>query len=381
MSLRRGACPSLSEPMETGDGLLVRVSPASGMLTPRQLAGIAKAAQRHGNGLLEITRRGNLQIRGLTPQSTAPLAAEINALDIAVTSGLAVDIGPLAGIDAQEIADPRPLAALIRAGAEPFMARLGPKVSVTVDGGGPLHLEALLADVKLTATTDGWHVAIGGHAGSARNLGVMDEQEALENTLDVLQSLATQGRTARARDLALGTAPLNNARPQRSPVGVFMLKDGSSARGFALAFRQVESAALHAFANALNDAATIRLAPGGGLLVIGHDAALSGRAAELGLVTQADDPRLSITACAGAPACRSAFIAARALAADLAAQGRPQSLIHISGCIKGCARPAAPAISLTGTPQGCFLEGEASPELQATLLSLGNRYFVQQEQP
>ena len=35
--LRRGACPSLSAPMVTGDGLLVRLIPRDGALQPEQL--------------------------------------------------------------------------------------------------------------------------------------------------------------------------------------------------------------------------------------------------------------------------------------------------------------------------------------------------------
>jgi len=384
-SLRRGACPSLSAPMETGDGLLVRLAPASGQLSPHQLAGIAEAAQRHGSGLLEVTRRGNLQIRGLSPESTEPFADDISTLDISVTSGVPVEIGPLGGIDAQEIADPRPLAAEIRARATPLSALLGPKVSVTVDGGGRLHLGALLADVKLTAVHDGWQLAIGGNAATARVLAVLDATKVVDTTMNILQQLAERGRTARARDLPaehlLASPPLCSNQP--SPVGIFPLKDGSSARGFALAFGQIDSTALCEFARALNDTAAIRLAPGGGLIVTGlateQEATFDSLVARLGLVTRTDDPRLSIVACAGAPACRSAWVATRSLAAELASHIKPHGLVHLSGCAKGCARPSAPAVTLTGTPNGCVLEGEAAPVLRAALIALGNRYFVQRE--
>ena len=69
--------------MLTGDGWLVRLTPASG-LTPAQLAGLARAAARLGNGLIEVTARGSLQMRGLTPASAAALAAAVAALGIAV---------------------------------------------------------------------------------------------------------------------------------------------------------------------------------------------------------------------------------------------------------------------------------------------------------
>lgn len=386
----RGACPSLSEPMETGDGLLVRLSPASRKISPHQLAGIAEAAARHGNGLLEVTRRGNLQIRGLDTMSAKLFAAEVPALDIEIASGVPVETGPLAGIDASEIADPRPLADAIRARTQKLAAQLGPKVSVTIDGGGVLHLGAVLADVKLTAIGGGWQVAIGGDAASARTIGTMDATRAVDTALHVLTLLATRGRTARARDLGRdGTSEFANLRPgggdsvQPSPVGQFALRGGTTAQGFALAFGQIDSVDLSKFASALNGRNSVHFAPGGGLMVTGLSttaaAALCEFAERLGLVTRPDDPRLSITACAGGPACGSAWIATRQIAADLAAGGRPVQPIHLSGCAKGCARPAAPMVTLTGTSQGAAIEGAATPDLHAALTALGHRHFIQRE--
>ncbi|MGO4831415.1 precorrin-3B synthase, partial [Rhizobiaceae sp. 2RAB30] len=106
----RGACPTLAAPMETGDGLLARLNPISGGITPPTLAAIAEAAARFGNGQIEVTARGSLQIRGLT-QITAPQFAEaIDRLDINVRTGVPVETGALAGLDPAEIADPSPRA-------------------------------------------------------------------------------------------------------------------------------------------------------------------------------------------------------------------------------------------------------------------------------
>lgn len=102
---------------------------------------------------MEVTARGSIQIRGLAPASAGQLAAEVNALGIAVRTGVPVETGPLAGLDAQEIADPRPLAEAIRqAIAKTDLAgRLGPKVSIVVDGGGAISVDAILADIRLVA--------------------------------------------------------------------------------------------------------------------------------------------------------------------------------------------------------------------------------------
>ena len=63
---RRGWCPSLARPMPTGDGLLARVHPPLGRLTPAQARAVAPGARRFGNGHVDVTARANLQIRGVT---------------------------------------------------------------------------------------------------------------------------------------------------------------------------------------------------------------------------------------------------------------------------------------------------------------------------
>src|SRR4029077_2488749 len=50
-------------PMLSGDGLVVRVRPHGGRLEAKQAAGLAELAPRSGNGLIDVTSRGNLQIR------------------------------------------------------------------------------------------------------------------------------------------------------------------------------------------------------------------------------------------------------------------------------------------------------------------------------
>ncbi|TIV30199.1 MAG: precorrin-3B synthase, partial [Mesorhizobium sp.] len=163
---RRGACPALSAPMQTGDGLMVRLNPVTGGLAPNLLIRLGESALRHGNGIMEVTARGSLQIRGLSAESARMLAAEVDALGIEVRTGVPVETGPLAGIDPQEVADPRPLAERLRAAIEEagLTARLGPKVSVLVDGGGQLTMDAVAADVRLKAVRAGagvlWAVSV-----------------------------------------------------------------------------------------------------------------------------------------------------------------------------------------------------------------------------
>ena len=151
--LRRGLCPTLAAPMQTGDGLLVRLNPVASGFSPKTLIGLCEAALSHGNGIVEVTARGNLQIRGLTAQSAVRAVARRRCARHRGARRRAGRDGPLAGLDPEEIADPTPLAERIRKGiaASELETRLGPKVSVVVDGGGRPKWMRSTADVRLTA--------------------------------------------------------------------------------------------------------------------------------------------------------------------------------------------------------------------------------------
>jgi len=386
--------------METGDGLLVRLHPVERRLSGGQLAGLARAARRFGNAVLEVTARGSLQIRGLTAESAPVLAAELEMLAVEVATGVPVEISPLAGIDALEMADPRPLAREIRKRIEAMSLSntLAPKVSVTVDGGGAIGLGAIIADVKLEAAgpttllqrAPGWLVRVGGTSATARVFGCFEERVAADITIQLLEAVAQRGRTARAYDLSdqelqaiAPTAPIPNDRrlvPPRLPIGRFELIGGKQALGFVAAYGQMESDLLYEFAEAIGEHAELRLSPGRGLIVLDtaeREGDLLAKAETLGLVTRPDDPRLSIAVCAGRPACASAHLATKKLAEKLLAR-RPELLdgafrLHLSGCEKQCARPSGPVVTLIGTENGHRISTEAaalSPELEALLTEL-----------
>lgn len=380
--LRRGACPSLSAPMATGDGLLARLNPCGGALSPPQLVGVAKAALQHGNGLVEITSRGSLQIRGLREETVAPFTDAVAALAIVSNEGVEIRTGALAGCDASEIADPLPVAAAIRAGvaARGLSGRLAPKVSVIVDGGGALGLGALGADLRLEALAgDGkarWRLSVAVETGG-RGV-VLDRakaEEAVECCLDCLAVLAANGPASRARDLpwqafahaghGMKTEEFQLAALKPAmPVGEFLLHSGAVARGFALPFGQAGGRDLAAFAGQLDPDRALRLAPGRGLLVLGltpgESERIAAAARAYGLVTKADDPRLRIVACAGAPACASAHLPTREIAAAIASRESDLlpdgAVLHLSGCAKKCARPAGPSLELIGSPSGWTIE-------------------------
>ncbi len=75
--LRKGWCPTLERPMETGDGLLVRLHIRYGIVSAANALVIADCSTRYGNGLIDLTSRGNLQFRGVKHKEYEALFTEL----------------------------------------------------------------------------------------------------------------------------------------------------------------------------------------------------------------------------------------------------------------------------------------------------------------
>ena len=69
----KGWCPGALQPMRSGDGLVVRIRPHASRIDATQAMGIAELAERHGNGIIDLTNRANLQIRGVSDAGHLPL--------------------------------------------------------------------------------------------------------------------------------------------------------------------------------------------------------------------------------------------------------------------------------------------------------------------
>ncbi|MGN6749109.1 MAG: precorrin-3B synthase [Xanthobacteraceae bacterium] len=386
--LRRGICPGLSQPLPTGDGLLVRLLPI-GTIALDAFAALCAAARAHGNGIIEVTARGSIQVRGLRADSAPRFADAMAALGIAAEDGVPVLCNPLAGLDPGEICDGAALAAAVRSAIahQAFAGRLDPKVSITIDGGALLNLARVPADIRLRAQLcDGETVlrlAVGGDDASAFDLGVIAMDDGAEAVSRLLLVLAERG--ARARDMtasegahrladALAFARRPTAKPDtassaprrsRDPIGLHALRDECFAAGIGLAFGHAEATALEQILDAAAAAGVrgLRTAPDRSLLAIGLTSESAARffaaAAQLGFITRADDPRRHVIACAGAPLCSAAHIAARTMAPRLAAAAAPclsdGLTIHVSGCAKGCAHPGAASLTVVGAPGACGL--------------------------
>ena len=391
---RRGSCPGLSTPMPTGDGWLVRLLPI-GTIGLDAFAALCDAAQAHGNGVIEVTGRGSIQVRGLTPDSAPRFAAAIGALEIAAADGIPVLSNALAGLDPEEMLDASALARDLRAAIVrgSLGASVSPKVSVAIDGGGRLSLDEIAADVRLRAEMSegraALRVGLGGDGASAVEIGVVPPACGIDAAVRLLEVIARRGRDARAREVLAteGLAPFRAALA--SEVGFCELpppaqqRKQSEAIGAPPLARRLAGVRHRArlrsrrcdLAQAIDrcrkrsvGASGMRAAPSRVLMIIGLTPAsaptFATSAEQLGFITRAGDPRRHVIACAGAPVCAAAHIAARAMAPAIAATAAPfldgSFTIHVSGCAKGCAHPRAAALTVVGTPEGCALIADGS---------------------
>jgi precorrin-3B synthase len=382
----RGACPSIAAPMQTGDGLLARVL-LSDPLAIEEVCALCDAAEAHGNGIVEVTQRGSLQVRGLTESSAPRFSQAVTALGIGKDSRTPLLTSPLFGLDATEPFDSTALVHELRAMLQAnraTLARLGPKVSVLIDGGGALSLDCVPADIRLVATSNSlFKLSLGGDAATATLAGYVSANCAPASVQHLLRLIANWGPTARARDLIPGlklgpTAPA--ARRASQPIGTHPLKDGTVARGFGLPFGHTMARTLRHFAEsaAQHGATAIRPAPDRSLLAIGLTEAsandLSAFAVSQDFIVDADDARRHVVACAGKQACASASLATRQLAPEVARAARSlvgtSHLVHLSGCSKGCAHPGPAAITIVG-PDRVILKGRAADKPHARISSAG----------
>ena len=390
-SRRRGAYPGLSQPMLTGDGLLVRLHPI-GTVSLDAWAALCKAARRYGNGIIEVTSRGSIQVRGLSAESAPLFADEIAALGIAAADGVPVISGVLGNLDPAEILDSNTMAdemrrALARGG---LAARLPPKVSIIIDGGGSFGLHQLAADIRLRAEANEssavFCVSVGGDEASAAYLGSVTALDGVASALRLLEVIASRGGGARARDInsAEGGAVFRSAiadlliahvdapktRQPGKIIATRRLRDGSFACGIGLPFGHGDALALERLANAASAAGArgLCVSPDRALFVVGltQEARLAFTAAaeQLGFIVHDDDPRRHVIACAGAPTCAAGHIPARAMAPaitkNLAAYAADSFSVHISGCAKGCAHSGKATLTIVGVPFGCALIGNGT---------------------
>lgn len=371
--LVKGWCPGALRPMQSGDGLVVRLRLTAGRLPPPLAAVIADLAERHGNGRIDLTQRGNLQLRGVSAATLPALHADLAAQDLldadpAAEARRNLVVSPLAAETTLALA--RALEVALAGAGD--LADLPAKFAFLLDDGTWPRPAGVGFDVGFVRRDGAWSVELPAPGGSLA-LARLDA--------DVIPKIATRlaaaflierGAARRMADLSadpdavsrLGAAAGLDVRPVFHPAPAMAEVIGETVAngivlGVGIPFGQMEAGQLATLAAvAERGGGEIRLTPFRAVLLPGlRDPATARTAlAAAGFITDPADPRRAVVACTGAPDCAAALQPARRDAATLAALAArlPGTglRLHVSGCAKGCARPQATALTLIGTADG-----------------------------
>ena len=215
----KGWCPGALRPMLSGDGLIVRIRPFCGAFSLKQARGLADLARRLGNGHIDLTRRANLQLRGLLDEHLPELHAELGKLglldpDAETEATRNLMVSPLAGLDPAESLDVRPIARAIAdaLAADERLRALPGKFGLLIDGGGTVSIAAERADVALLAV--GAEIALGIDTPSGTQwLGATSPDAAAAAALLAVRTfLEAAGGARRTRMRSLSTAGVAHVR-------------------------------------------------------------------------------------------------------------------------------------------------------------------------
>lgn len=360
------ACPGALQVHRAADGALARVRLPGGVITAPQLQALARAATDWGAGTLELTSRGNLQIRGVTDTAAvAEAAAGVGLLPSPthervrniVASPLSGRVGPTTDIRGL-VTD---LDEAIR--ADPELATLPGRFLFGIDDGRG-DISGLGPDVG--AHFDGEAAAL---LLAGRDTGVrIPHSSAVPTMVSVARRFAAErGKAWRVKELddvgrlLVGLTPAEApgttwSAITRPPVGWLEQHDGRIALGAAIPLG-VLPARTAEFLAAIE--APMVITPWRSVLVFDLDEDVADVAlrvlAPLGLVFDENSPWLSVSACTGSPGCEHSLADVRADAAaavdDPAAGHR-----HFVGCQRACGSPPSGEV-LVATGDGYRTRG------------------------
>ncbi|MFJ7204391.1 precorrin-3B synthase [Streptomyces sp. NPDC098789] len=389
---RGDACPGALRLHAADDGHLARIRIPGGLLTADAALALADAADRLGDGHLDLTSRGNAQLRGLGAGCGGELAALLTAAALLPAAAAShervrnIVASPLSGLDRQRRTDVTPwvgeLDRLLCASAA--AAALSGRFLFALDDGRG-DVTSLAPDVHVLALRTGEAVLWTHDDGDAVRVDHQDAPRAAltvaEHFLDAVRAAGTKAwrvselpaehrlesaellARLRARGIAAERAEGFAARTGPGPVpGVVAGPDAERAALSVLAplGRLTGDQWRLLAATAAAAAGSLRLTPWRGIVVPGVAAATApaalARLAAAGLVTAPGDPWENVSACTGRPGCAKALADVRADArAVLARSGAAAGAapVHWSGCERRCGHPRAAAwVDLVAGPRG-----------------------------
>jgi precorrin-3B synthase len=358
------ACPGILDLHEARDGLVARIRLPGGYVSAARLRGLAALARRFGDGHVDLTARGNVQIRGVAPGAAAQMAQRAAAAGLLPSPAhdrarniLASPLAGLAGLP--DLRGPvRRLDRAIR--ADPGLAALPGRFLFSLDDGtGRAGLGG--CDVGLRWWSGETELIVAGrHTGllvpAARGIGLAI---AAARAFLAQRGAASGPAAGRVSGLPDGGAQVAAAAggvlggPVTDVTGRLALGPVPGGGPLAVAaapLARLTAAQVRLAAGLVRPGEVARLAAAGRIVLplAGPAPAALDRLAGAGLIAGDDHDLAAVTACAGMT-CRRSLADVRCAATRLPGL----AAVHWAGCERHCGLPAD-AVAVVATPGGGF---------------------------
>ncbi len=358
------ACPGALQVHPAEDGNLARVRVPGGALRAGQLRALAEMATRIGDGHLELTSRGNVQLRRLMPGAEVDLAQLLREVDLLPSQSHErvrnIVASVLSGRDGLGWLDVRPLVDDLDNGlcADAAMAGLSGRFLFTIDDGRE-DVSGLNGDVGLLATGQetvalllaGTDSGLRTRPGTAVAVALAADLAARRACVATIEGATGLWRT----DLLV-----QSERPSHRPtVGASSQRHGLTAVCAAVPLGRLDAAQAEALCRAADDGSgEVRVTPWRTVLVpdLPPDAAAGcpDALASAGLLVDPASALVNVSSCAGRPGCGRSLSDVRADAVKVHVAGTTATAlpVHWTGCERGCGSPTVPHVRVRAVAGG-----------------------------
>jgi len=354
---------------EAADGWLARVRVPGGRLSARALLALGALSEQFGNGLVDLTARANVQLRGLAPDAGPALAPPLEAVGLlpSVTHDRARNVlaSPLAGRAPGALDEVDDIVALLDAevSASQLLSELPGRFCFLVDDGtgagreiGPDVTVVARGTGRFGVTLDGRALQFEGDGAAAVDVALRAAGAFVLARGDAWRLSETPGgpaTIAAALDLALARTT-RAARTRGIVPGVVEQRDGRAALTALAPLGQLSPSLLRALAAVSDD---VRLSTRRTVTLVDLDpgavAAARDALAAAPLVVDGASGWVGLTACAGTGGCPRALADVRAAAAlrahDRSARDPAE---HWAACERRCGEVPGTPVSISVRPAG-----------------------------
>jgi precorrin-3B synthase len=309
-------------PHQAADGAMVRVRIPGGQTTGDALARLGELAGAYGNGLLQLTSRGSVQIRGLAEVPPNEVADGITAAGFLPSPSHErvrnIVATPFTGLHGGQ-ADLRGMITSLDQAlqAEPDLADLSGRFLFVLDDG---RGDVITADFDLAYQARG---PGGGVIMISSERVPVSATDAVPTMIEIARRMVREPRRPAVRR--------TRGKPE-NPLGSVGAHAGAAVPLGLMTAEQV--AAVHW----ISGGGPIVITPWRGL-ILPHAADRLADLATAGLIVQDGSPWSMISACVGAPYCASARIETLSLAKRLVQAAGTLPRTHLSGCERRCGAP------------------------------------------